>query len=58
MSCDFLVLSEAGVILSQTHKDSAEIKTSSSGAGNIMPASYVTGQLSHLTTDVSHSWVV
>ena len=48
MSCDVLVTSEARVKL-YCHRltDSAEIKTSPSGAGNIMPASYVTGQSIH-----------
>ena len=47
MSCDVLVMSEAGIKLYRhrlTHRDSAKIKTSSSSAGKIMPASYVTGQ--------------
>ena len=43
------------IILLQTHRDSAEIKTPSSD--NIKPTSYVTGQSSHLTTNISHSWV-
>ena len=37
------------IILLQTHRDSAKIKMLSFSAGNIMPASYVTGQSSHLT---------
>ena len=58
MSCDLLVMSKAGLKLYRRRfTKTAEIKTSSSGAGNIMPASYVTDQSSHFTTDISHSWV-
>ena len=60
MSCDVPLTSEAawGQIISlKTHRDPAEIKTSSSSAGNIMSASYVTGQSSYLSTDISYSWV-
>ena len=47
MSCDVLVMSEAGVKLDhQRLAKTVEIKTSSSGAVNIMLPSYVTGQLS------------
>ena len=58
MSCDFLVMSEAGVKLyHHRHTEMLEIKTSLSSAGNIKPASYVTGQFSHLSTGISYSWV-
>ena len=59
MSCDVLVTSEAGggqIILWQSHRVTAEIKTSAS-AGKIMLASCVTSQQSHLTTDISYNWV-
>ena len=32
------------------------LKMSSFSAGNTMSASYVTGQSSHLSTDISYSW--
>ena len=57
MSCDFLVMSESRVKLyrQQTCRDSVEIKTLSSSAGNIIPASHVTSQSSHLCTGISYS---
>ena len=51
-----LVISKADkIIFSQTCRDPVEIKTLSSSADNIMPASYVTGQSSHLSTGISYS---
>ena len=56
MSCDVLVISEAGIKLYRRRlTETTEIKTSSSSASNVMSASYVTG---HLSTDISYSWVV
>ena len=60
MSCNVLVTSEAGVKLyyRRLTKTLPKLKRHpASGAGNVMPASYVTGRSDHLTTAISHSWV-
>ena len=55
---ELLVMSETwGIISSKTCRDSVKIIMSSSSAGNIMSASYVTGQSSHLSTGISYSYV-
>ena len=54
MRCDVLAMSEARVKLYH-RRDSVEIKTSSSSAGNIMLESYVTSQSIHLSAGISYS---
>ena len=59
LGCDVLVMSEAVVKLYRCRlTDSVKVKTEVSyTAGNIMPASYVTGQSSDLNTGISYIWV-
>ena len=60
MSCDVLVMSKAGVKLYRCRLTETLLKLKHHlvlTTGNIMLASYVTNQSSHLTTDISHGWV-